>query len=791
MSIKISAYKPKYSNKNSSYVPGVVPYEVDFFDEMLAIKNGKYKEIVDVVRSIQDKKERDAYKIQHLPALTISALVKDYRSVDNVVNHSGLLNIDIDPKGNDNLKSVSDYEALRDTIAGMPAVICSFLSVSGMGLTFVVKINPDQHEDCFRSIEYELQKNMAIKIDSGTGDVVRLRFVSYDPDMYLINPDDFQIAPTYKPTKEYLESKRKRVKSSSTSSSTSSQVEEDVAFVVKQIEQHQIDITSGYTEWRNLGFSLADGLSEKGRDYFHRLSQFHDSYDPDDCDQQYDRCLNAKRNGMENSISIKTFFGIAQDHAIDIAPRKKLQSSPIPVEVVPEISEDMQTFLLSKIKAGVKLSAADIDFIGQKYKRNVDDKLKKELDDFYQKNEELFGFDKKPAIEKVELYFKKKYDFRRNVITQKPEMRKKTETEFYKVNHDSLFRDCSHSGLTYPLDKIKSLLRSDFVKDYDPFKEYFESLPAWDGVTDYIDQLASHVKTAGQEFWTQQFKKALVRSIPCAISGMENRIIMVLIGEKQNTGKSTFIKFLNPFGNKYYTDEKLRDDKDSIIRLSENFIYNLEELSGARTFEINSLKAIISKKSVKQRKAYAEDEEEQPRRCNFWASTNTAQFLTDTENTRWLCFEVDAINHDYYNMETGVQKIDIHKVWAQAYSLYKMGFNFQLTREESERRDVVNKQYETTSADYEFLMEELGHPKDYPTIPAQALTASRIGEHLQSMLSASGIKVNMKEIPHALKQLGFTERRIATPDGKRPRVYDVVFKRQSTPINYNTENPQF
>jgi hypothetical protein len=49
----------------------------------------------------------------------------------------------------------------------------------------------------------------------------------------------------------------------------------------------------------------------------------------------------------------------------------------------------------------------------------------------------------------------------------------------------------------------------------------------------------------------------------------------------------------------------------------------------------------------------------------------------------------------------------------------------------------------------------------------------------------------MKEIPHALKQLGFTERRIATPDGKRPRVYDVVFKRQSTPINYNTENPQF
>lgn len=785
MSIKISAYKPKYSSKAGSYVPGVTPYQVDFFDEMLAIKNGKYKDIVEIVRSITDKKERDAYKIQHLPALTISALVTDYRSLDNIEAHSGLLNIDIDAKNNEHLKDQSDFEALRDTIAGIPSVICAFLSVSGMGLTFVVKIDPNQHEDCFRSIEWELQKNMNIRIDTGTGDVVRLRFVSYDPDMYLINPDDFYNAPTYKPVTEYLKSKKKRSGVAATETIALTQIEHDVSYVVKQIEQHQIDITSGYTEWRNIGFAIAEGLKEKGRDYFHRISQFNESYDPDECDQQYDRCLNAKRNGMENSISIKTFFQIAQDNAIDIAPRKKVAEAPIPIEVNKSLDEGIQAFVLSKIKAGVHLTDADIDYLGKKFSRNIDQDFRAELAEFCKANEELFGYDKKALIEKAELYFKKRYDFRRNVITQKPEMRKRSESEFYKVNHDTLYRECCHNGINYPLDKIKSLLRSNFVRDYDPFKEYFESLPAWDGTRDYIAELANHVQTTDQEFWVEQFRKALIRSIPCAISGMENRIIMVLIGEKQNTGKSTFIKFLNPFGNKYYTDEKLRDDKDSIIRLSENFIYNLEELSGARAMEINSLKAIISKKSVKQRKAYAEDEEEQPRRCNFWASTNSAQFLTDTENTRWLCFETLSINHDYYNMETGVQKIDIHKVWAQAYTLYKMGANFQLTREEAERRDLVNKQYETTSADYEFLMEEIGHPKDYPTLPAQALTASRIGEHLQTVLSASGIKVNMKEIPHALKQLGFIERRIATPDGKRPRVYDVVFKRQHSATDYN------
>jgi hypothetical protein len=184
MNLKISAYKPKYSSKTEQMVPGVIPYEVDFFDEMLNIKNGKYKEIVNSVRSIEIKKDRDRFKIENLPALTISALVRDYRKTENIVKHSGLLNIDIDSKGNDHLNTTEDFIALKKSISQIPAVICAFLSVSGEGLTFVVKINPEQHEDCFRSIENELKENLSVSIDTGTGDQLRLRFVSYDEDLY-------------------------------------------------------------------------------------------------------------------------------------------------------------------------------------------------------------------------------------------------------------------------------------------------------------------------------------------------------------------------------------------------------------------------------------------------------------------------------------------------------------------------------------------------------------------------------------------------------------------------------
>lgn len=788
--MKISAYKPKYSTTDSRMVPGVIPYEVNFFEEMLNIKNGKYKELVETVRACKDKKDRDRFKVESLPALTISALVKDYRRSENIVAHSGLLNIDIDEKGNPHLKSQEDFEKLRQVISGLPTVVCAFLSVSGSGLTFVVKINPDDHEDCFRSLELELKENLDITIDTGTGDRLRLRFVSYDPNMYLINPDTYHNIATYKPTKEYLARKNKR-KDRNTTTSPKNKIEADIAFVVDQIELHSIDLTSGYSDWRNIGFAIADGLGEDGRDYFHRISRQYDMYDEDECDTQYDRCLNGKRGGMENSITYKAFFGIAKDYGLNISPRAKSATPEATTDgqaVTPEIvvDSDVEDYVMQKIKAGVYLTVSDYVFISQRFKRINDSALTTECEYLYQKHKDLFAFDKLPPIKKIEAYLDKKYDFRRNTITQKAEVKLKNDIEYQKVNSDTIYRDTCQQGYNYALDKIKSLLRSDYVKSYDPFREYFESLPKWDGTTDYISELANHVQTTQQDFWVEQFKKALVRSIPCAISGLENRMVMVLVGEKQNTGKSTYIKYLNPFGTKYYTDEKLRDDKDSIIRLSENFIYNLEELSGARSIEINSLKALISKKAVKQRKAYAEDEEEQPRRCSFWASTNTSQFLTDTENTRWLCFEVLSIDHSYNNFQTGVKKVDIHQVWSQAYALYKLGFNFQLTHEEEAFRDNQNTRYETTTSDYEFLMECIGHPVDHESLEPQVLSASRIAEHVQTTLSASGIRIDIKNIPRALKQLGFRERRIEMPDGSRPRVFDVVLKRQGT-INYAVE----
>ncbi|WP_334057676.1 DUF3987 domain-containing protein [Polaribacter sp. P097] len=73
---------------------------------------------------------------------------------------------------------------------------------------------------------------------------------------------------------------------------------------IAAIEQSKIDITGDYTNWRNIGFAIAEEYGESGRDYFHRISKFYSSYDSKDCDEQYSKCINAKGHG----ITIATLY---------------------------------------------------------------------------------------------------------------------------------------------------------------------------------------------------------------------------------------------------------------------------------------------------------------------------------------------------------------------------------------------------------------------------------------------------------------------------------------------------
>ena len=88
----------------------------------------------------------------------------------------------------------------------------------------------------------------------------------------------------------------------------------DIDRVVQEIEANGVDIAPDYGMWVNVGFALADGLGEQGRDFFHRVSRLHSDYDPANTDKQFTHCLNGRGSG----VTIASFFHYAAQAGIEL-----------------------------------------------------------------------------------------------------------------------------------------------------------------------------------------------------------------------------------------------------------------------------------------------------------------------------------------------------------------------------------------------------------------------------------------------------------------------------------------
>lgn len=701
--IKISAYKA-WKGK-----PGCKPYDTDFYTEMNRIKEGYYKVISDKYRSIKDGDEKKKYKVNELPSLTISAVCKNWRNTENVINHTGLLNLDIDSKSNTHIE---DWPAVRDQIFGMKGVVASFLSVSGEGVTFVVKIRPDQHKDSFFSIMDGMKQYMNINVDPGLHDIVRLRFVSDDPDAKVRY--NFDEIPISEPSEEYLQNK-KNFGAEQTILQPIGEADSEYNFLeaVKKAESKYefkkgakwtfLTVVAGACNIMGMSVDYCKGMV---------LKYYHD-----------------KRDDATDPQLVKPIT--------DIYRLYKSQHSTFNIEIAFErLNYRLKRHLIFEwLHHGKKPNGTDINNICQEYEANKD-RVEILIERVWGEYANEFGYKDFPSVQKIQIWLSKRYDFKLNVVSQQAEMSGVGSHLFSNVNPDEIYRQTQMAKFKYSLTDLKSLLRSDFVKSYDPIFDYFKET-TFDG-TDYISQLAGYVKTDDGGFWEKQFKKSLVRSIACGLGKKENRIVMVLYGKKQETGKTTFIRFLSPWGtDKYFTESPIigGNQKDTEIRFSENFIYNIEELAGLSRIDINKLKADISKSSIKERRAYASFEVSAPRRCNFWASTNQKEFLHDEENTRWLVFNVGSIDWNYK------KDIDINKVWGQAWNLYSNGFGYELDAEDKAIREFLNEDYR-----YKRSEEDLVARYFKPAEPGggKFMSATEIAMYLNN--KSSSLKINPNNI---------------------------------------------
>jgi predicted P-loop ATPase len=392
----------------------------------------------------------------------------------------------------------------------------------------------------------------------------------------------------------------------------------------------------------------------------------------------------------------------------------------------------------------------------------------------------------KSQFEVVEEYLNLFYEFRYNEISNEVEYRKKEIPDFKPLNENNLYRDLQHGGFKFSQANLSALLRSDFVPTFNPFKNYFENLPEWNPDTnpDYIEKLAIYVKAVDQDRFNYHFKKMLVRVIACAlVDSIFNKQAFVLVGYTQNSGKSTFCRFLCPRELDEYITETFSPDKDGQISLAENLFINLDELASLSKYEINQLKSSFSKDKIKIRRPFEKKATTSARRASFLGSTNKAEFLTDeTGSVRWLCFEINKIKWDYK------EAVKINEVWSQAYALYKNGFKYNITAEDIQENDLVNKKFQKITPEAELIS------KKYE--PGTLLNNERfttpfeIATTLNSEYSGS-YKFTAENVGRALTFLGFERVQKRTSGANPIYGYYINRKIENDPatLTINEEEP--
>lgn len=359
-------------------------------------------------------------------------------------------------------------------------------------------------------------------------------------------------------------------------------------------------------------------------------------------------------------------------------------------------------------------------------------------------------------------FLKNNYNLRFNSISKELEIQEHGKSKFTEFKIEDLECTLFEKGYTRFQSMLKSIVGSSkYVQKFNPLQDYLDGLPKWDDTKpDYILQLASYVKTDDDAWFRVQLKKMLVRCMACSLGHIEyNKQVFCLVGNKQNVGKTTFLRYLCPRQLKPYWQENIMlRDKDSLKALASNIFILLDEVRSFSFNELQTIKARISMARVKMRLPFAKSEVSMDRIVNFFATTNDEELLTDDQNVRWLVFKVEHIHHDNGGDKGYSKNVDIDNVWAQAYYLLQSGYKYKLDKEDirlSEQRN--NTSFSRMTEEQNLIQKHLIVPEKEEIETAEFMTSTDIKLYLDELYPRSNLRLYSNNIGTAMKRLGFSK----------------------------------
>jgi predicted P-loop ATPase len=298
---------------------------------------------------------------------------------------------------------------------------------------------------------------------------------------------------------------------------------------------------------------------------------------------------------------------------------------------------------------------------------------------------------------------------------------------------------------------IKTYVESSIPPVYDPIRQWFDTLPQWDGkdrITDFLNRIP------GMSDEQLVFMKTWMRSVTAHWLGIDeehgNETVPLLIGN-QGCGKSTFcLRFLPTSLRQYYLDHfNLTNKFDKEMALSGSLLICLDEMDQYKAGQMAELKQALSKVKVNGRRIYGKTIDERKRYASFIATTNNRHPLKDmTGSRRYLTIEIPD-----GKLIDNQQEINYEQIYAQLlHEVRDEKMRYWFTNEETLRIQELNIPYQE-SVDLEAMIDSF-YRKPEPGERGNSLTSLDIRKELQSKFPEIAMRnLSSEKIGRALKEL--------------------------------------
>ena len=365
-------------------------------------------------------------------------------------------------------------------------------------------------------------------------------------------------------------------------------------------------------------------------------------------------------------------------------------------------------------------------------------------------------------------FLAERYEFRFNVLTEATEFRHLSDEgngTFRPATERDLNAIClevHRHGIDCWDRDVARMVHSADVREYHPFRQYFQRLPAWDG-RDRLHDLA--VRVSDSPLWIQAFHRWML-GLAAQWAGLSDGLhahstAPLLVSDEQGLGKSTFCRtLLPPLLQAYYTDSVDLARPDKVERqLTEMGLLNLDEFDRIPEKKHPLLKNLMQLSALNLRKAYRRHSQALPRIASFIGTSNSRELLSDPSGSRrFICVLVE---HPIDS--TG---IDHAQIYAQLKAELERGERYWFSHGEENALRLYNAAFYRICPAEEVLCRH--YRAAHPSEKVRPLSLPEIFARLRRLEPGAMAGVTLPKLAQALVAAGV--QKVHTHYGNRYRV---------------------